>query len=63
MGHVSSLSFGACTQPQVSGFWVGRTAAHLAEDDLWGQILWGAAQRPGPALHAFGKAKICDLGG
>lgn len=51
-----------CAQPQISGFRLGRMTAHLAEDDLWGQILWGAAQRPGPALHALGEAKIRDLG-
>lgn len=35
--------------------------AHLAENNLWGQIFWGATQCPGPALHTFGKAKICHL--
>lgn len=37
--------------------------AHLAENDLWSQIFWGATQCPGPALHTFGKAKICNLRG
>lgn len=37
--------------------------AHLAENDLWSQIFWGATQCPGPALHTFGKAKICNLKG
>lgn len=36
-------------------------AAHLAENDLWGQIFWGAAQCPGPALYTFCEAKICHL--
>lgn len=35
--------------------------AHLAEDNLWGQIFWGATQCPGPALYTFGEAKICHL--
>ncbi len=35
--------------------------AHLAENNLWGQIFWGAAQCPGPALYTFGEAKICHL--
>ena len=35
--------------------------AHLAEDNLWGQIFWSAAQCPGPALYTFGEAEICNL--
>ena len=34
---------------------------HLAEDDLWRQILWGPTKGPGPALYSLGKTKICDL--
>lgn len=36
--------------------------AHLAENNFWGQIFWGATQCPGPALYTFGKAKIRHLG-
>lgn len=39
----------------------GTLVAHLAENNLWGQIFWGATQCPGPTLHTFGKAKICHL--
>lgn len=37
------------------------TVTHLAENNLWGQIFWGATQCPGPPLYTFGKAKICHL--
>lgn len=37
------------------------TMAHLAEDDLWSQVLWSSTQCPGPAFDSFGKAKVCDL--
>ena len=34
---------------------------YLAEDDLRGQVLWGATQCPCPALDSFGEPEICDL--
>lgn len=37
------------------------SAQYLAEDDLWGQVLWRAAQSPSPALDSFGEPKVCDL--
>ena len=37
------------------------SSAYLAKDNFWGQILGGAAQRPGSTLHSLCKPKICDL--
>lgn len=35
---------------------------YLTKDNLWCQVLWGPAKRPGPALHPFRESKICYLG-
>mmetsp|Transcript_5636 Transcript_5636/g.19155 ORF Transcript_5636/g.19155 Transcript_5636/m.19155 type:complete len:272 (-) Transcript_5636:356-1171(-) len=40
---------------------VHRLAVPLAQDDLRGEVLRGAAQRPCPVLHLLGKAKVSDL--
>lgn len=40
-------------------YWAQRV--HLAEDNLWSQVLRSPTQCPGPAFHSFGKAKVCDL--
>ena len=34
---------------------------HLAEDDLRGEVLGGATERPGPTLHALSEAEVGDL--
>lgn len=37
------------------------SVAHLAEDNLWGEILGRATQRPRATLDPLGKTKICHL--
>lgn len=40
---------------------MAESSTYLTENDLWCQVLWGPAKRPGPALHPFRKSKICYL--
>ena len=40
---------------------VHRLVVALGLDDLWGQVLRGPAQGPGPVGDPLGKPEICDL--
>ena len=40
---------------------VHRLVVTLGLDDLWGQVLRGPAQGPGPVGDPLGKPEICDL--